>query len=296
MFVEIDQAPIYLNVEGEGEPALFLHGVPDSADLWKPVVERAKSRFTCYTTDLPGMHRSGVPASFAFELKHYGQYVNQLLEAAGINEPVTLVAHDWGGIYSMSFSCQFPEKVKRFVGASFPFSHLYRWHPWAAVWRTPVLGELSMLVMNKLVFNWELKRGGPLLTQAQIDETYEGKVDRWAPRMTILKMYRSATPRLFLPFQCMLDALAEQREIHLMWGSKDKYVPTHMAALMHPASSKVLPDCGHWVPLEAPDAFAEVLLNSLEEASPQETSRENSDGSQLADCVDTEEESVEQSA
>ena len=69
-----------------------------------------------------------------------------------------------------------------------------------------------------------------------------------------------------------------------------------MAALMHPASSKVLPDCGHWVPLEAPDAFAEVLLNSLEEASSQETSRENSDGSQLAASVDTEEESVEQSA
>ena len=263
MFVEIDQAPIYLNVEGEGEPALFLHGVPDSADLWKPVVEQAKSRFTCYTTDLPGMHRSGVPKSFSFELKHYGQYVNQLLEAAGIKEPVTLVAHDWGGIYAMSFACQFPEKVKRFVGASFPFSHLYRWHPWAAVWRTPVLGELSMLMMNKLVFNWELKRGGPLLTQAQIDETYDGKVDRLAPRMTILKMYRSATPRLFLPFQCMLDDLAKRCDIHLIWGLKDKYVPTHMAALMHPVSSKMLPDVGHWVPLEAPDAFAEVLLGTL---------------------------------
>ncbi|KZZ78927.1 hypothetical protein A3767_01765 [Oleiphilus sp. HI0133] len=264
MFVEIDQAPIYLKVDGEGEPALFLHGVPDSADMWNPLVQKVKDSFTCYTTDLPGIHRSGVPESFEFELKHYGQYINDLVEAAGIQTPFTLVAHDLGGIYAMSFACQFPEKVKRFVGGSFPFSHLYRWHPWAAVWRTPLLGELSMLLMNKAVFHWELGRGGPLLSREQIDESYEGKVDRWAPRKTILKMYRSATPRLFLPFQCMLERFAQQVDVDLVWGRRDKYVPTHMAAMMHPKSTRVIPECGHWVPLEAPDILAEVLLGGVE--------------------------------
>ena len=261
MFVEIGQAPIYLNVEGEGEPALFLHGVPDSADMWNPLVQQVKDSYKCYTTDLPGIHRSGVPKSFEFELKHYGQYINDLVEAAGIETPFTLVAHDWGGIYAMSFACQFPEKVTRFVGGSFPFSHLYRWHPWAAVWRTPILGELSMLLMNKAVFHWELGRGGPLLSREQINETYDGKVDRWAPRKTILKMYRSATPRLFLPFQCMLERFAQQVDIELIWGKQDKYVPTHMAALMHPKSAQIIPECGHWIPLEAPHVLAEVLLS-----------------------------------
>ena len=274
MFIEMDQAPIYMHVEGQGEPALFLHGVPDSADMWSPLVQQVKGSFKCYTTDLPGIYRSGVPASFEFELKHYGQYINELVEAAGIETPFTLVAHDWGGIYAMSFACQFPEKVKRFVGGSFPFSHLYRWHPWAAVWRTPLLGELSMLLMNKAVFHWELGKGGPLLSREQINETYDGKVDRWAPRKTILKMYRSATPRLFLPFQCMLERFSQQVDIDLVWGKKDKYVPTHMAAMMHPKSARIIPECGHWVPLEAPNALAEVLLGGLDQSAVDVSSTE----------------------
>jgi pimeloyl-ACP methyl ester carboxylesterase len=253
VFVEVSKAPIYVEKQGTGQPVLLLHGVPDSADMWQDVMAGLSEKFTCYAPDLPGFYRSGIPSNYQFELGHYGLFINDLLEALGIDEPVTIVAHDWGGIMAMSFACQFPEKVKRFVGGSFPFSHLYKWHPWAAAWRTPVIGELAMLALNHKLFTWELKKGGPLLSQVQIDETYYGKADKWLVRGTILKMYRSATPRYFLPYQCRLESLSKTVPIDLVWGQKDKYVPTHMADMMHPRSKRIVPDCGHWVPLEAPD-------------------------------------------
>lgn len=259
MFVEIDNAPIYVNIEGQGEPALFLHGVPDSADMWKSVVAQVSSNFHCFVPDLPGFYRSGIPESFEFNLQYYGQFVNRFVEEMHIETPLTLVAHDWGGIFAMSFACQFPHKVKRIVGGSFPFSHLYRWHPWARIWQTPGLGELSMLALNKALFDWELKRGGALLTQKQIDESYYGKATLWRARWTILKLYRSAKPSRFLAFQNQLEQLAEQVDIECLWGAKDKYIPTHMADMMHAKSKQVLPECGHWVPLEAPSQLAELI-------------------------------------
>ena len=70
MFLEIDNAPIYVNIQGEGEPALFLHGVPDSAELWSPVLSKVNGHYRCYAPDLPGFYRSGIPESFEFHLDH----------------------------------------------------------------------------------------------------------------------------------------------------------------------------------------------------------------------------------
>lgn len=264
MFVELANAPIYVKQAGTGDPALFLHGVPDSADMWNELIDQVSSKYACYAPDLPGFYRSGIPETFRFDLEHYGEFVNQLVEVLEIPTPLTLVIHDWGGIFGMAFACKYPEKVKRIVGGSFPFSHLYKWHPWAAVWRTPVLGELSMLMMNHALFTWELKRGGPLMSQSQIDETYYGKATSWRARWTILKLYRSATPRNFLPWQNRLERLAKLVPIDTVWGQKDKYVPTHMADMMHPRSKKLLPECGHWVPLEAPGALVQLLEGEYE--------------------------------
>jgi pimeloyl-ACP methyl ester carboxylesterase len=259
MFVEVGNSPIYVDVVGEGEPALFLHGVPDSAELWRPLLKEVSSDYRCYVTDLPGFYRSEIPQDYRFELKAYGQYVNQLVETLEIPTPFTLVAHDWGGIFALSFACQFPEKVKRVVGGSFPFSHLYKWHPWARVWQTPILGELSMLLANKHVFRWEMKRGGALLTTEQIDHTYSHKLSQWKTRSTILKLYRSADPRKFLVFQNDLERLSARCNIEAVWGQKDKYVPSYMADMMHAHTKNILPEAGHWVPLEAPEELAAVL-------------------------------------
>ena len=64
----------------------------------------------------------------------------------------------------------------------------YHWHFWARVWRTPILGEIAMAVINKMGFTQELRRGSRALPQAHIDQT-------WAlmtPRMKkeVLRLYR----------------------------------------------------------------------------------------------------------
>lgn len=264
MFVEIGNAPIYVKEQGEGDDALLLHGVPDSAELWQPLMDKIGPHYKCSAPDLPGMYRSGIPDNFVFDLNHYADFVDQLVTELGLQTPLTLIMHDWGGIYGMLWACKYPHKVKRIVGGDFPFSHLYKWHEWATVWRTPVLGELSMLAMNWPLFKWELKRSSRRLSESDMWSTYKGRVTKLHVRRTVLRMYRSANPEYFSDWLSRQKALAEQVPVDLIWGEDDPYVPDHQAQLIQSRSLTLVPNCGHWVPQEAPEEFAKVLLGVLE--------------------------------
>lgn len=263
-YVSVGNAPIYVAETGSGSPALLLHGVPDSADLWQPVMAGIAGHYHCFAPDLPGFNRSALPGNFRFSLEGYGDFVNDLLDALGIGEPVTLVLHDWGGIFGMAFACRYPERVRRIVGGSFPFSHLYRWHPWARVWRTPLLGELSMGLVNRRLFGWEVGRGSQRLSREQMDAMYRNSRQA-ASRRTVLKLYRSLPPRKLLGWQSRLERLASRVPIDAVWGAKDPYVPTYNADLLHTRHKVIVPDCGHWVPAEAPEAIIECLLDASPE-------------------------------
>jgi len=255
--ITVDGANVSVSKQGSGRPLLMLHGVPDSKEMWAPLMQRVHGEYTCYAPDLPGINESQLPADFEFSLESYGRFVNDLLDALGVHEPVVLALHDWGGIFGMSFACQFPERVCGIVGGSFPFTPHYRWHAWARVWRTPILGELSMLLMSKPLFDWELKRGAVNLPSTHASDTFNRL--RWANKRTILKLYRSLDPETLARFQDKLVDLMASKTIHFIWGEQDIYVPEHFGRTLNPSSHTVLPGCGHWVPVEATEQLAQRL-------------------------------------
>lgn len=258
MEVNIEGASIHVETAGQGSPVLLLHGVPDSSEMWRGVVEQLSLYYRCYAPDLPGFNLSEIPSNYQYDLPHYGQFVKQLLDALGIQEPVRLVLHDWGGIFGMSFACQFPERVAGIVGGSFPFTAQYRWHAWARIWRTPILGELAMLGMTKALFKWEVNRGGGNISQKHIDSTY-AKLE-WKTRQNMLRLYRSADPEKLKSFEAALAVLAEQVPIDLIWGNDDIYVAPRFGKFLNPRTQINLEGCGHWVPVEAPLSIAEMMV------------------------------------
>src|SRR6266536_1797145 len=86
--VMVEQMPITLIDQGSGTPTLLLHGLFDSADTWGGVVDRLRGRYRLLVPDLPGFGRSGAPADYDVSLPHLAQFIDNLLAAAGINEPI----------------------------------------------------------------------------------------------------------------------------------------------------------------------------------------------------------------
>jgi len=269
MYVTIKQAAIHVTQSGQGDDALLLHGVPDSAAIWAPVMAGIEQHYRCHAPDLPGFYRSDIPQDFQFNLDHYADFIDQLVTALELKTPLTLVMHDWGGLFGMLWACKYPHKVKRIVGGDFPFHPTYRWHAWARVWRTPILGELSMALMNWPLFKWELKRSSRQLDEADIRATYESKVTQKRMRDTVLKLYRSADTEKFSAWLAKQSALAAKTPIDLIWGAEDVYVSSAQADNIQHSSLQVVPDCGHWPPLETPEVYIRTLLNESIETSSQ---------------------------
>src|SRR5262245_66496691 len=88
--------------EGSGPVALLLHGNPDNADEWKPLIELLRKDFRCIAPDLPGYGTRGktfdLPKSFDYTLDAQVSFVDDVLRVAGVTGKVTLVVHDVGGI------------------------------------------------------------------------------------------------------------------------------------------------------------------------------------------------------
>lgn len=249
---------------GAGEPTLFIHGNPDSKEIWSPVLERLADCCHSYAPDLPGFNGSELPSDFDTSLEARARWVDGVVDALELHDPITLVVHDIGGHIGLAWAVTHPEKVQRLVIMNTAFHSTYRWHAWARVWRTPLLGELSMLAMNYPLFATELRRGSQNLSKEQIRHAY----DRVSPtsKRAVLQWYRAMDPQKFRGWEDRLAALVNQVPTVVLWGDHDPYIDRGFAERFGEgaaANSVHHLDVGHWPQAEAPDEVAAQIRAHL---------------------------------
>ncbi len=92
-----------LAVYEHGDPSaatiVAIHGYPDNASVWGPVIERLQDRFHVVSYDVRGAGRSGRPASrVGYRLDQLEADFSAVIDAVSPDRPVHLVGHDWGSI------------------------------------------------------------------------------------------------------------------------------------------------------------------------------------------------------
>lgn len=242
---------------GSGPPVVFLHGNPDSSELWREIIDALCRRFRCLAPDLPGFGRSAWPEGFSGSLEDMAAWVSHVVDETVPQDRVCLAAHDFGAIFGMAWAIRYPDRVERIAVGGFPFFPDYRWHFWARVWRTPIVGELSLLAMNRWLFSREMRAGGPKLTRGHIDTAYRQLTPK--VKRAILRLYRATDPENFGPWQPGLQRLLSEKPALVLWGDKDPFVPAAFASRLRGARVVRFPDCGHWFPAEEPEAVAALL-------------------------------------
>jgi pimeloyl-ACP methyl ester carboxylesterase len=263
--VRVGDANIHVTEWGDGPPVLLLHGNPDSGIMWEGIADRLVGRCQCIAPDLPGFGHSEVPSGFHPSLDGMAEFVEQFLVAAHVARPLDLITHDFGGPFGFAWAVKHPQAVRRLVAINTVFFSDYRWHFWARVWRTPILGELSMLAMNRPMFAQEIRRGSKRIDQEHIDRT-------WAlmtPRMKkeVLRLYRAADPVAFKTWESDFLALTRTKPTLAIWGDKDPYISPHFAERFNARRVVHLPQAGHWAPVEAPAECADAILQFFSEAA-----------------------------
>lgn len=92
---------------GEGDPIVLLHGNPTSSYLWRGVLPHLAPLGRCVAPDLIGMGDSDKldgsgPGRYRFV--EHRRHLDALLEALGVEDRVTFVAHDWGSALAFDWA------------------------------------------------------------------------------------------------------------------------------------------------------------------------------------------------
>jgi pimeloyl-ACP methyl ester carboxylesterase len=248
---------IHVARRGTGAPVLLLHGNPDSSLVWRGVMARLADRFDCVAPDLPGYGHSVAPREFDYGIESMARWVDELVTALNLPTPLNVAGHDFGGVFALAWTATRPQRVRRIAISNIVFSADYRWHLWARIWRTPLLGELSLLALSPRSARASLKRSSPRLPDAYFDETY-GLVTP-AVKRRILRLYRTLTPAAFAPWRARVEAALAQVPLAVLWGDGDPYVADAWADDLPAQRVRHFAAAGHWLPVVEPQATADAL-------------------------------------
>ncbi len=112
-YVDIDGVKIHYVDEGEGDPILFLHGVPTWSYLWRNIIPPISKVARCIAPDLVGMGKSDKP-DIKYSIFEHISYIEHFIEKLKLKN-ITLVLHGWGSVIGFHYAMNHPENVKSIV-------------------------------------------------------------------------------------------------------------------------------------------------------------------------------------
>ncbi|MBL9095977.1 MAG: alpha/beta hydrolase [Alphaproteobacteria bacterium] len=233
-------------------PAVFVHGVPDTARVWRPLLAQLK-RSDVVCLSLPGFGNRR-PAGFHADKDSYAAWL--LAELRKLDGPIDLVGHDWGSLLvTRVVSIAPPGLVRSWSGGGAPLDPGYVWHDTAQIWQTPGKGEELMQMMSADLMAAGLAAQG--IPPEEARETAQLMDDEM--KASILTLYRSAIRVADEWFADLKNVTAPGL---VLWGENDPYAAAHFGAKLAAntnAEFTPAPGAGHWYQIEKPVFVADAL-------------------------------------
>jgi pimeloyl-ACP methyl ester carboxylesterase len=249
------------------EAVVFVHGNPGSGRDFEALVDGVGEFGRAVAFDMPGFGQADKPADFEYHVGSYANFIQGALEELGISR-VHLVVHDFGGPFGLLWGLMHPDAWASTVLFNIGIMPGYHWHKRARQWRTRGLGELTMLWIPRSAWRRSfLSAPGRKLPLEFVDQMYDN-FDR-RTRTTVLKLYR-ATPDPGERAEEIGAAIkALNKPALVIWGMKDPFVPGEYAERQREffdvRDVVELPDSGHWVFVDNPEAASAAVLPYLRE-------------------------------
>ena len=247
------------------EAVVFVHGNPGPADDWNDLLERVGEFARAVALEMPGYGRAEKPKQFDYTVGGYARHLGGVLEQLGVQR-AHLVMHDFGGPWGLRWAV---EHADAFASATLINTGVlidYKWHRFARIWRTPVLGELFQATATRGGVRMLVGRENPRLSKEQLDRIYEVSKS-WPTKRAVLKLYRASPAEAMGALAPALRVL--DRPALVIWGAQDAYLPREQAERQRQsfpsATVHELEGHGHWVMHEDPELVASLVVPFLRE-------------------------------
>ena len=238
---------------------LFLHGVPDSPAIWRPLLAALDLGDTPVAVPaLPGF-TAPLPAGFPATKEAYADWAIEQAEALfAAHGPIDIVGHDWGALIAQRVAMLRPDLLRSWAISNAVIDPDYRGHRVARIWNTPILGEIFMALSKPA----KLAEG--LAAQGMPADIAREEAEQWRnkdKRRAILKLYRSAKGLSF-EHDWARDIGKLPAQGALIWGADDPYVQLSVAQRFSANTGiplTVIDGAGHWAIAERPADVAVAL-------------------------------------
>jgi pimeloyl-ACP methyl ester carboxylesterase len=248
------------------EAVVFVHGNPGPSEDWRGLVAATGPIARAVAFDMPGYGGADKPSDFPYTVEGYAAHLGRMIDAAGIRR-THLVAHDFGGPWVLVWALAHRERLASLTLMNIGVMRGYRWHLPARIWRTPVLGEVTLRTTTLPAVRSVLRHGSPRsVPDDLVRRTYQSFRDRGTQR-AILSLYRSTSPAV-LGSEALRDRLRRlDVPVLVVWGARDAYVDVKYAQQQREtfpqAEVVILEDSGHWPMIDDPETVERAVTHFL---------------------------------
>jgi len=265
--------------EGKGQPLVMLHGNPTWSFYFRTLVKALRPFYRVIVPDHIGCGLSEKPGEdkYTYQLKSRLEDLEALLEHLGIQDNITIIAHDWGGMIGSAFAVRHSEKVKRLVMMNtsafmLPEGKKLPLRLWLIRMIRPFA---SVAVRGFNVFSWAAtwmatKKGLDAPVKAGLVAPY----DSWKNRLAVLRFVQDIplvpgdpSYDLCLEVQQNLDRL-EGIPLMICWGEHDFVFDMGFLAEWRKRFPKAevhsFNDAGHYVLEDVPDKIVPLVEDFLQ--------------------------------
>lgn len=270
----------------DADPIIFLHGFPESHRTWRHQIAALAPDHLVIAPDQRGYARSSKPPHVAdYQADRIVADVLALADALGIDR-FTLVGHDWGGAAAWLAAFKAPERVMRLIILNAPHPLIFQRSlfddpaqaaasQYMDAFRSPGIEDAIAGMSLDTFFD---KSFAPHVDMTKVTaEDRAAYIDEWSQPGSLtgmLNWYRAAN--IVVPKSgettgrpAWIDAPFPKlaMPVLVIWGMRDKaLLPVQLEgldALVDDLTLVRVPDAGHFVPWEAPDAVNAAIRTFL---------------------------------
>jgi pimeloyl-ACP methyl ester carboxylesterase len=248
---------------GHGMPAVLLHGWGLGHRPYRAAIAHlVELGCEVWAPALPGFGRTtGLPAGEA-SIDAYADWVADFLDAVGVDEPVLLLGHSFGGGVSIATAHRHPEKVSALVLVN---------SIGGATWQSASAERAERLLVDRPWWDWGIHFPRDLLPVEQGRRVLPVVLREAVPNLlrNPVAMYRAGELARTADLTAELEELKRRKlPVMVLWGARDGVVPrASFEALCRAVGTdgEVVDGTHSWL-LADPAAFGEVITNAVEVA------------------------------
>ena len=253
----VQDRPATYGVAGEGMPVLLLHGWALGQHTYRDVIATlADQGCQVIAPALPGFGGTAELPRDLFSMRGYAQWVADLLETIGLEEPAVVVGHSFGGGVSVRFAHDHRERVRSLVLVN---------SIGGSSWKS---GGGLRSITERPLWDWGLHFPGDVWPLRQATRVLPVLAEDLLPNLVrnpraIVKVANLARRA---DLRSELEGLRDSGlPISIIWGTRDGIIPRESFETLCVASGvegTVVEGSHSWL-LADPSHFGEVITNDV---------------------------------